>query len=184
MAARPVNLPALAPNIVLSRASERRVDDCRRTGTLFADGGVRYDHAMSHIAALPFTISRSDDVVGVREITSTREQLHGLLRLEGDDLIIQWRTSRTTDRVGAGDPHRSGTGRGPRDRRTARRAGVCAGTLDVAPVAARAVPVPYGSGPARIRGGRRRERTPAEAPGRTGGPRGRRRTCRGEGICG
>lgn len=55
---------------------------------------------MSHIAALPFTISRSDDVVGVREITSTREQLHGLLRLEADSLIIQWRTSRTTDRVG------------------------------------------------------------------------------------
>jgi hypothetical protein len=94
--------------MVLSRVSVRRVDDCRRQrlrarlrqAALFADDGFRYDHGMPHIAALPFTISRSDDVVGVREITSTREQLHGLLRLEGDDLIIQWRTSRTTDRVG------------------------------------------------------------------------------------
>jgi hypothetical protein len=55
---------------------------------------------MTRPAALPFTVSRSDDVVGMAEYTSTREKLHGLLYLDGARLIIQWRTSRTTERVG------------------------------------------------------------------------------------
>jgi hypothetical protein len=58
------------------------------------------DHAPGSSAALPFTLRRSHDVVGIKEITSTTEKVHGLLRLTGDSLVIQWRVSRTTDRVG------------------------------------------------------------------------------------
>ena len=55
---------------------------------------------MHHSASLPFVIRRSQDVVGLVEITSTREELHGLLRLEGDRLQVQWRSSREISRVG------------------------------------------------------------------------------------
>jgi hypothetical protein len=34
------------------------------------------------------------------EITSTHETIHGLLRLDGDRLHIQWRIARSTDHVG------------------------------------------------------------------------------------
>jgi hypothetical protein len=55
---------------------------------------------MARSAALPFTLRRSHDVIGMSEITSTKETVYGLLRLEGDRLIIQWRTARETDRMG------------------------------------------------------------------------------------
>jgi hypothetical protein len=55
---------------------------------------------MPHSAALPFVLRRSSDVVGGLEITSTRETIHGLLRLDGDQLHIQWRVARSTDHVG------------------------------------------------------------------------------------
>ena len=55
---------------------------------------------MGHSAALPFTLRRSTDVVGKKEITSTYESVDGLLRLDGDRLLVQWRTSRAIDRVG------------------------------------------------------------------------------------
>jgi hypothetical protein len=55
---------------------------------------------MTHYAALPFTLRRSKDVVGATEITSTKETVHGLLRLDGERVLIQWRTSRAIDRVG------------------------------------------------------------------------------------
>jgi hypothetical protein len=51
-------------------------------------------------AALPFVIRRSHDVIG-KEITSTTETIHGLLRLECEALTIQWRVARETDRVGS-----------------------------------------------------------------------------------
>ena len=50
--------------------------------------------------ALPFTLRRSEDVVGATEITSMKETVHGLLRVDGEQLIIQWRIARSTDRVG------------------------------------------------------------------------------------
>lgn len=55
---------------------------------------------MPRSAALPFVLRRSSDVVGGLEITSTRETIHGLLRLDGDRLHIQWRVARSTDHVG------------------------------------------------------------------------------------
>ena len=33
-------------------------------------------------------------------ITTTRETVHGLLRLDGDQLHVQWRVARSTDHVG------------------------------------------------------------------------------------
>jgi len=55
---------------------------------------------MSHFAALPFFLSRSRDVVGMAEITSTTERIDGLLRLDGEQLIIQWRVAREIERIG------------------------------------------------------------------------------------
>ena len=55
---------------------------------------------MPHSAALPFVLHRGHDSVGIKEITSTSETIHGLLRLEGDKVYVQWRVVRSTDRVG------------------------------------------------------------------------------------
>lgn len=51
-------------------------------------------------AALPFVIHREHGVIKGSEILSTRDALHGLLRLAGDRLVVQWRTSREVSRVG------------------------------------------------------------------------------------
>jgi hypothetical protein len=52
------------------------------------------------LAALPFTLRRSSDVVGSMEIATTRETVHGLLRFSGEGLAVQWRRSFSTDRIG------------------------------------------------------------------------------------
>jgi hypothetical protein len=54
---------------------------------------------MPHSAAIPFLLQRRHDVVGLA-ITTTRETVHGLLRLDGDRLHVQWRVARSTDYVG------------------------------------------------------------------------------------
>jgi len=53
---------------------------------------------MAHSAALPFVLRRSHDVVGW-EVTSTRETVHGLVRLESDRVFIQWRVARSIGAV-------------------------------------------------------------------------------------
>ena len=55
---------------------------------------------MRHVAALPFFLRRSDDVIADGEIRSTSETVHGLVRVEDDRLVLQWRVSRETDHVG------------------------------------------------------------------------------------
>lgn len=55
---------------------------------------------MPRSAALPFTLRRKEDAIRPGEITSTVETIHGLLRLHGDELVVQWRLARKTDRVG------------------------------------------------------------------------------------
>ena len=50
---------------------------------------------------MPFTLNRSSDVIAGPEITTTEEKVHGVLRLEGDQLLIQWRLMRSTSRIGA-----------------------------------------------------------------------------------
>lgn len=56
---------------------------------------------MLHVPALPFTLRRSNGVISGKEITSTVETIHGLIRVDGDTLVLQWRVQRQTDRVGA-----------------------------------------------------------------------------------
>jgi hypothetical protein len=51
--------------------------------------------------ALPFVLRRSSDVIAAREITSTTETVHGLVRIDGERLVVQWRVARSTDRVGS-----------------------------------------------------------------------------------
>ena len=56
---------------------------------------------MAHSAALPFVLQRTHGVIAGKEITSTHETVHGLLHLDGERILIQWRTSRAIDRVGS-----------------------------------------------------------------------------------
>lgn len=55
---------------------------------------------MPRSATLPFTLRRSSDVYTSAEYTSTTETVHGLLHLEGERLVIQWRVARKVDRMG------------------------------------------------------------------------------------
>jgi hypothetical protein len=50
--------------------------------------------------ALPFVLRRSDDVITDAGITSTSESVHGLVRLDGEQLVVQWRAARAVERVG------------------------------------------------------------------------------------
>jgi len=56
---------------------------------------------MAYSQALPFTLRRSSDAMSSSEFSTTTETAHGLLRLEGESLVIQWRLARKTDRFGA-----------------------------------------------------------------------------------
>lgn len=57
---------------------------------------------MAHAHALPFFLKRSSDSMTASTYSSTQETAHGLLRLEGDDLVIQWRVARKTEHMGMG----------------------------------------------------------------------------------
>jgi hypothetical protein len=58
---------------------------------------------MPRTAAVPFHFRRSQDVLGSDSITTTTETIHGLLRLDGDRLVIQWRLARKTARLGGAE---------------------------------------------------------------------------------
>lgn len=49
------------------------------------------------IAAVPFSIRRSRDEFSATSFSSTIETAHGLLRLDGDQIIVQWRMARKTE---------------------------------------------------------------------------------------
>lgn len=55
---------------------------------------------MPRSAVVPFHFKRSQDVLGAGSITSTTETVHGLLRLDGDRLVVQWRLARETAHLG------------------------------------------------------------------------------------
>jgi hypothetical protein len=55
---------------------------------------------MRHVAALAFFLKRSEDIIAAGQITTTAETIHGLLRLDGERLVLQWRAVRETDYVG------------------------------------------------------------------------------------
>lgn len=56
---------------------------------------------MINSVAVPFVVRRDNDVIAQGEITSTTEELHGLLRIVDDTLVVQWRPSREVTRVGS-----------------------------------------------------------------------------------
>lgn len=56
---------------------------------------------MPHTAAVPFVIKRSKDEFAASSMTSTTETIHGLLRLDGDRVLIQWRLARKTEELGS-----------------------------------------------------------------------------------
>jgi hypothetical protein len=51
-------------------------------------------------SAVPFLIRRMHSAIRGPEITATREEFHGLLRLSDGHLVFQWSTSREISRVG------------------------------------------------------------------------------------
>lgn len=55
---------------------------------------------MLHASALPFVLRREHGVVSRGEVTSTRDEIHGLLRFDGERLVVQWRAVREISRVG------------------------------------------------------------------------------------
>jgi hypothetical protein len=55
---------------------------------------------MPRASALPFQISRSDDVIAGGTVTTTTVTVDGLLRLTDSELIVQWRLARTVNTVG------------------------------------------------------------------------------------
>ena len=57
--------------------------------------------SLPRLAAVPFTIRRSEDQFSASSFSSTTETVHGLLRLEGDELRIQWRLDRKTESYSA-----------------------------------------------------------------------------------
>lgn len=50
--------------------------------------------------ALPFTIRRGSDAYNRDGFTSVVETVHGLLRVDGETLHVQWRLHRATDQYG------------------------------------------------------------------------------------
>ncbi len=56
---------------------------------------------MPHTAAVPFIIKRSKDEFSGSGMTSTTETIHGLLRLDGERVLIQWRLARKTEELGS-----------------------------------------------------------------------------------
>lgn len=60
---------------------------------------------MPHVAAVPFHLFRKTDSVSGTSVTSTTEIVHGLLRLEADRLVVQWRLARQTQHVGTMSVH-------------------------------------------------------------------------------
>jgi hypothetical protein len=57
---------------------------------------------MERFAALPFFLTRGQDEMSATTVTTRRETVHGLLRLQGNALTIQWRLATKTERMGSG----------------------------------------------------------------------------------
>lgn len=60
---------------------------------------------MRRHAAVPFNLRRSKDVFSATTITSTTEVVHGLVTLDGERLVLQWRLSRQTEHMGGASYH-------------------------------------------------------------------------------
>lgn len=54
----------------------------------------------ARIAALPFQVSGEHQVIANGTVTTTEERRHGVVRLEGTILTVQWRVEREIQKVG------------------------------------------------------------------------------------
>jgi len=57
---------------------------------------------MTQIPVLPFQLKRSKEEFGAASMTTTTERVHGLLRVEGEEVVIQWRTAWEVQRLDSG----------------------------------------------------------------------------------
>lgn len=55
----------------------------------------------TRLATLPFQLSADSQVIASGTVTTTQERRNGVLRLEGDMLVVQWRVEREIRRVGS-----------------------------------------------------------------------------------
>ena len=53
------------------------------------------------LASVPFVLKRSSTLLGSDSYTTTRETAHGLLRLQPERLVVQWRTAVRTESIGS-----------------------------------------------------------------------------------
>lgn len=56
--------------------------------------------SVPRIAALPFQLSAEHQVISGGSVTTTEERRNGVLRLEGDTVIVQWWVEREIQRIG------------------------------------------------------------------------------------
>jgi len=54
----------------------------------------------ARVATLPFQLTTDHQVIGNGTVTSTEERRHGVLRLERETLVVQWRVEREVQRIG------------------------------------------------------------------------------------
>lgn len=51
-------------------------------------------------AAVPFLLKRGEDVMTATSVETTRETIHGVIRLESERVVLQWRLDRKTEVMG------------------------------------------------------------------------------------
>ncbi|HYW31555.1 MAG TPA: hypothetical protein VE869_08620 [Gemmatimonas sp.] len=54
----------------------------------------------ARVATLPFELTSNHQVIGAGTFTRTEERRHGVLRLERDTLVVQWRVEREVRQYG------------------------------------------------------------------------------------
>ena len=57
---------------------------------------------MPHSTALPFHLKRSEDEFTSIQVITRVEQVHGLMVLDGERLVLQWRRATRTQKLGTG----------------------------------------------------------------------------------
>jgi len=55
---------------------------------------------MPRLAALPFQLSTEHQVISGGSVTTTEERRNGVLRLDNDSVVVQWRVEREIQRIG------------------------------------------------------------------------------------
>lgn len=54
----------------------------------------------ARVATLPFQLTTDHQVISNGTVTSTEERRHGVLRLDRETLVVQWRVEREVQRIG------------------------------------------------------------------------------------